>query len=92
MKKRLFLKALIGLSLLPIISASQIVFGVDKVTQNKIKLEFIESDGWIVKPDDIKPLQANIEPTSSVLQNVKYTYHNLKYRYKAAKKSFMEPH
>lgn len=91
MKKRQFLKTILSIGLIPIVSVSQIALGADNLISKNIKSDFIESDGWIVKPSDIKSLQNTLEPSNSLLYEVKKTYHSLKYRYKAAKKSFMNP-
>lgn len=90
MKKRLFLKIAVGIGLIPYLSLPSLASD-SKLIERGLKSEFIESEGWIIKPFDIQSLQTTIKPSNSVLHNIKHTYYNLKQRYKAAKKSFMDP-
>ncbi len=91
MNKRTFIKLLAGLTLIPLFSFAESKDILPETLDKKISSVFVESNYWIVKPEDLNQLNNSATPTESFFYAIKKRYYNLKNRYKAAKRSFNDP-
>lgn len=91
MNRRNFIKSLAGLVFIPLIGFAETYQKAPNQLSGDNASKFIESNSWIVKPEDISPLNNAVTPDVTFFSSIKNKYYNLKNRYKAAIKSFNDP-